>query len=114
MVTRWGMSELGLVAFRADEQQPFLGHEIAQGRDYSEATAARIDEEVLRLLGQAHDAIRGRLEGAREQLDQLVDALLREETLSTEEPEQILGPRAESQSETLCVAAASIGSTAGN
>ncbi|MBV8135086.1 MAG: cell division protein FtsH, partial [Deltaproteobacteria bacterium] len=110
MVTRWGMSELGLVAFKADEQQPFLGYEIAQGRDYSEATAARIDEEVLRLLAQIHDMARARLEGARELLDQLVEALLREETLSAEELERILGPRTESQSETLCGAAASTGS----
>jgi cell division protease FtsH len=58
MVTRWGMSELGLVAFKADEQQPFLGYEIARGRDYSEATAARIDQEVLRLLAQVHDQAR--------------------------------------------------------
>src|SRR6516165_10221835 len=100
MVTRWGMSGLGLVAFKADEQQPFLGYELAQGREYSEATAARIDEEVLRLLGQIHDKARARLEGARERLDHLVEALLHEETLSAQELERILGPRADSQSET--------------
>jgi cell division protease FtsH len=108
MVTRWGMSELGLVAFKADEQQPFLGYEIAQGRDYSEATAARIDEAVLRLLGQIHDMARARLEGARKRLDELVDALLREETLSTAELERILGPRADSQSETCSARASSL------
>ena len=38
------------VAFSADEKQPFLGYEIAQGRDYSEATAARVDECLIRIL----------------------------------------------------------------
>jgi cell division protease FtsH len=98
MVTRWGMSELGLVAFKTDEQQPFLGYEVAQGRDYSEATAARIDQEVMHLLGQTHDAVHARLEGARNKLDRLVEALLHEETVGAEELEKILGPRGESPS----------------
>jgi cell division protease FtsH len=42
MVSRWGMGKLGLVAFRADEQQPFLGYELSQRPDYSEATAAEM------------------------------------------------------------------------
>ena len=50
MITRWGMGGLGPVAFQADEEHPFLGYELTQGRDYSEATAARIDEELQRLL----------------------------------------------------------------
>ena len=50
MVTRWGMSDLGLAAFRADEAQPFLGYELTQGRDYSEATAARVDGAIQQLL----------------------------------------------------------------
>lgn len=41
MITRWGMGTLGLAAFQADEEQSFLGYELTQGRDYSEATAAR-------------------------------------------------------------------------
>ncbi len=93
MVTRWGMGKLGLVAFKADEQQPFLGYEISQGRDYSEATAARIDQEVLGLIEQAHKDVRSCLTGNREKLDRLVDALLREETVGSDELNRILGPR---------------------
>ncbi len=93
MVTRWGMGKLGLVAFKSDEQQPFLGYEISQGRDYSEATAARIDQDVQRLLEEAHEEVRKRLTDARERLDRLVDALLREETVGPDELNQILGPR---------------------
>lgn len=99
MVTRWGMSKLGLVAFKADEQQPFLGYEIAQGRDYSEATAARIDQEVSGLLQEIHDSVRRRLIDSRDKLNRLVDALLREETVNADELNRILGPRADSGSE---------------
>lgn len=93
MVTRWGMGKLGLAAFKTDEQQPFLGYEISQGRDYSEATAARIDGEVQILLEEAHQEVQHRLNDARERLDQLVEALLKEETLGPEELNRILGPR---------------------
>jgi cell division protease FtsH len=93
MVTRWGMSNLGLVAFKTDEQQPFLGYEISQGRDYSETTAARIDQEVQRLIEQAHQQVRSCLTQSRERLDRLVAALLREETISADELRDILGPR---------------------
>lgn len=93
MVTRWGMGSLGPVAFRADEQQPFLGYELSQSRDYSEATAARIDEEVRQLLEERHAAVRRLLTGARAQLDRLVEVLLQEETIDQEELVRILGPR---------------------
>lgn len=96
MVTRWGMSKLGLVAFKTDEQQPFLGYEIAQGRDYSEATAARIDQEVLRMLQETHDRVRRCLTNSRERLDRLAEALLREETVGSDELKSILGPRLDS------------------
>ena len=93
MVTRWGMGDLGLVAFQADEEHPFLGYELAQGRDYSEATAARIDQEVQRLLAERH-AYAGRLlTDARELLDHLAQALLHEETLGQDALARILGPR---------------------
>ena len=99
MVTRWGMSKLGLVAFKTDEQQPFLGYEISQGREYSEATAARIDQEVLHLLQETHDGVRRCLTDSRERLDRLVDALLHEETVSSDELNRILGSRPASGSE---------------
>jgi len=93
MVTRWGMGSVGLAAFQADEEQPFLGYELAQGRDYSEDTAARIDQDVQRLLEESHQAARDLLSGTRKSLDRLVATLLREETVDREELESILGPR---------------------
>jgi cell division protease FtsH len=97
MVTRWGMGKLGPIAFRTDEQQPFLGYELSQRPDYSEATAAEIDSEVRRLLEGAHEEVRGRLTAERERLDTLVDALLREETIGSDELGRILGPRSEAE-----------------
>jgi cell division protease FtsH len=95
MVTRWGMGSLGPVAFQADEEYPFLGYEISQGRDYSEATAARIDQDVQQLLTGRHEAVRGLLAGTREQLDQLAQRLLKEESIDQEVLAQILGARTE-------------------
>jgi cell division protease FtsH len=95
MVTRWGMGDLGLTAFQADEEQPFLGYELAQGRDYSEATAARIDQDVQRLLEEGHEAVYRLLADARDKLDELVSVLLQEETIDRDTLIQILGPRPE-------------------
>jgi cell division protease FtsH len=94
MVTRWGMGSLGLVAFQADEEHPFLGYEISQGRDYSEATAARIDQDIQQMLAERHEAVRRLLADTREQLDQLAQRLLKEESIDQEVLTQVLGARA--------------------
>ena len=99
MVTRWGMGSLGLVAFQADEEQPFLGYELAHGRDYSEATAARIDQAVQRLLEEQHETVYRLLSDTRDCLDQLVQALLKEETIDQDTLAHILGPRPNSTEE---------------
>ena len=93
MVAAWGMSEIGLEAFASDGEQPFLGYELAQRHEYSEATAARIDAAVKQLLNEAHDAARRILTGARPQLDALAARLIKDETVSAPVLEQILGPR---------------------
>jgi cell division protease FtsH len=93
MVTRWGMGDLGLMAVQADEEHPFLGYELAQGRNYSEATAAHIDQEVQRLLAERHAYAQQLLIDAREQLDQLAQAILQEETLGQAALVRLLGPR---------------------
>ena len=94
MITRWGMGSLGPVAFESDDEQPFLGYQLAQGRDYSEATASRIDQEVEHLLTERQAAVRGVLTDARARLDGLAEALLKEETIGDDELGRILGPRA--------------------
>jgi ATP-dependent Zn protease len=82
-----------LPLLQAHAEHPFLGYELAQGRDYSEATAARIDQDVQRLLSEREEIVRQLLTDAREQLDRLALALLAEETIDEDELVRILGPR---------------------
>jgi cell division protease FtsH len=93
MITRWGMGSLGLQAFAADEEQPFLGYELTQGRDYSEQTAAQIDKDIQTILNTCHDEVKTLLDREHEKLDSLVDTLLKDETVEQEGLERILGPR---------------------
>jgi len=93
MVTRWGMGDLGLMAIASDEQQPFLGYELAQGHEYSEETSARIDKYIQKLLECRHEAVKDLLTQSREKLEALVKALLQEETIGQKELTKILGER---------------------
>jgi cell division protease FtsH len=93
MMTRWGMGSLGPLAFAADEDQPFLGYQLSQGRDYSEATAAHIDRDLRELLSARHDVVERLLSSNRGKLDQLAAALLRDETVGEEQLSSILGSR---------------------
>ncbi len=93
MVTRWGMGELGLMAIASDEEQPFLGYELTQGHNYSEETGARIDRDIQQLLSERHKVVTQLLTESRDKLDQLVDALLHEETVDQNQLTKILGSR---------------------
>jgi cell division protease FtsH len=94
MVTQWGMSErVGPVFFRASEEHPFLGREMAELRDHSEHTAQLIDEEVARILREADDRAYRILEEHREDLERLTDALVEREVLTESEIEEIVGKR---------------------
>jgi cell division protease FtsH len=85
MVCEWGMSEMGPLSFGKKEEQIFLGREIAQHRDYSEATAIRIDEEVRRIVGQAYDRARAIIEERSDALMRIAETLLEREVLEGEE-----------------------------
>jgi cell division protease FtsH len=93
MITQWGMGSLGPVAFEAEDEQPFLGYQLSQGRNYSEATAARIDQEVEHLLVERQTAVHQLLSEARHPLETLAETLLKEETIGDAELVRILGPR---------------------
>jgi cell division protease FtsH len=86
MVCEWGMSDkLGPLTFGKKEEQIFLGREIAQHQDYSEATAVLIDEEVKRIAMEAYQRARGVIESNREALVRVAEALLEYEVLDGEE-----------------------------
>src|SRR4029077_12405310 len=80
MVCRFGMSTLGPMTFGKQEEQIFLGREIAQRRDYSEHTAAAIDEEVRNFVLQGYDRAKSILSGNREALIRIAEALLEHES----------------------------------
>jgi len=93
MVTRLGMSsELGPMIYGQKEELIFLGREISEQRDYSEAVAERIDQEVRRLVSEAYDEARQILTQYRQELDAIANKLLEVETLSREEFEAIFPP----------------------
>ncbi len=93
MVTRMGMSnELGLMTYGQKEELIFLGREISEQRDYSEAVAERIDAEVRKLVDDAYKMTKKLLTQYRDRLDAVAQKLLEVETLSRDEFESIFPP----------------------
>jgi cell division protease FtsH len=93
MVTRLGMSDdLGPMVYGQKEELIFLGREISEQRDYSEAVAEQIDKEVRRLVTDAHDRARSILVQYQDKLNSVAQRLLEVETLSREEFEEIFPP----------------------
>jgi cell division protease FtsH len=90
MVCEWGMSSLGPVAFGKKEEQIFLGREIAQHRDYSEATAVRIDEEVKRFVTEGYNRAKEIIAADRDTLERMAQALIEREVLDASEIALIL------------------------
>ncbi len=93
MVTRLGMSnDMGLMTYGQKEELIFLGREISEQRDYSEAIAEKIDAEVRKLVDDAYKLTRKLLTKYRDRLDAVAQKLLEVETLSRDEFEGIFPP----------------------
>jgi cell division protease FtsH len=91
MVTRFGMSEkLGPVALGRSQGGMFLGRDIAAERDFSDETAATIDEEVSQLVEEAYRRATAVLSDNRSVLDELADMLVEKETVDAEELQELL------------------------
>ena len=91
MVTRFGMSDrLGPVALGRQQGNMFLGRDIAAERDFSEETAAAIDDEVRNLVEQAYRRAKAVLASNRHVLDQLANMLIDKETVDAEELQELL------------------------
>ncbi|HUN21899.1 MAG TPA: ATP-dependent zinc metalloprotease FtsH [Anaerolineales bacterium] len=86
MITQWGMSDkLAPVAYGKKEEMIFLGREISEQRDFSEAVAEKIDSEVNLIVNEAYDTARRILTEKRAQLDAIATALMDVETLNAED-----------------------------
>ncbi len=91
MVMRYGMSEkLGPVALGRQQGNMFLGRDIAAERDFSEETAAVIDDEVSLLVAEAYRRAKDVLLGNKHVLDQLANMLVDKETVDSEELQDLL------------------------
>ncbi len=96
MVMRFGMSErLGPRVFGHDRGQPFLGREFSAESDYSEEIAREIDDEIRRIVEDAHQTARGILSEHRDELDRVSKILLERETIDADQFVKLLDGAAE-------------------
>jgi len=92
MVKEYGMSDrLGLVSYERPRQPMFLPENFSPGKNYSEAKAAQIDEEVTRFVEEAHQRVRKILSERRTVLDDLAHLLSEKESVQGEELRKMLG-----------------------
>jgi cell division protease FtsH len=93
MVTKWGMSErLGPVSYKLSDDDPFLGREMHQQRQFSERTLQIIDEEVSAILHAASDQAIEILSKNRDKLEAISTALVENEEINEAEISNLIGP----------------------
>ena len=90
MVTKLGMSELGLVALESDSDNNYLGGEWGRRAEYSEEVASQIDREIHHIVKLAHHQARQLLEDNRALMDYLVDLLIDQETIEGDQFREIV------------------------
>ena len=92
MVTQYGMSErVGLLDYGTDENEVFIGRDLAHSRSFSEATAAVIDEEVKRLVDEAHTKAKAIIKEHIDVLHSCAALLIEKEKIGQEEFEALFG-----------------------
>ena len=92
MVCEWGMSErLGPVSFGKKDEQIFLGREMATQKNYSEATAVEIDEEIRRIVEDNYTRARTLLSDNIDLLHKIALALIEKESLNGADVDEIIG-----------------------
>jgi cell division protease FtsH len=90
MVMEYGMSDrLGPMQYGRPSGEVFLGRDYARQQDYSDEVAAHIDEEVRRLIGQAHEEAREIIETHQDAMERMVKVLLEKETVDANEVGEI-------------------------
>lgn len=92
MVLEWGMSQsLGQMAMGDGRENVFLGYEIAQRREYSEATAREVDVEIKKILKESYDHAVDILQKHRDGLDRVAKDLLEKEEITGKEVLELVG-----------------------
>ncbi|HEX9694320.1 MAG TPA: ATP-dependent zinc metalloprotease FtsH [Actinomycetota bacterium] len=91
MVTEYGMSDtIGPLTLGQKQHEVFLGRDFTTQPDYSEQVAFEIDNEVRRMIDQAHDEALEILQEHRQKLDQMAALLIERETIDKEDVERLL------------------------
>jgi cell division protease FtsH len=94
MICEWGMSDrLGPVSFGKKDEQIFLGREMSTAKNYSEATAVEIDEEIRRIVEDNYTRARTLLTGNIEILHKIAQALIEKESLNGSDVDELIGPK---------------------
>ncbi len=97
LVKEFGMSSLGPVHFRGEREHVFLGREIAEEKNYSEETAAKIDREVMLFIKEAVKQAEEIVKKRKKLLEKVAQTLIEKETLEREEYEKIIGKEAKKE-----------------
>ncbi len=90
MVTRYGMSELGVMVYGENEGEVFLGRSVTQHKNVSEATMQKVDAEIRRILDEQYALARKLLEENREKVEVMTKALLEWETIDADQIDDIM------------------------
>ena len=90
MVTKYGMSEqIGLICYDDDQNEVFIGRDLAHARGYSEGVAAKIDEEIKRIIDECYEKAKAMILENRDVLERCASLLLEKEKISREEFEAL-------------------------
>ena len=90
MVTRYGMSEnIGLICYKDDDDEVFIGRDLAHAHSYSEGVASAIDAEVKSIIDHAYEEAKRIIGEHRDVLDRCADLLLEKEKITREEFEAL-------------------------
>ena len=90
MVTKYGMSErVGTITFGADQEEVFLGRDLAHAKDYSEETAGIIDEEVKKIVDAGYERATNILKDHIDKLHAVAKVLMEKEKIDGEEFDKI-------------------------
>ena len=90
MVTKYGMSEnIGLICYDNDDDEVFIGRDLAHARGYGEGVATAIDQEIKRIIDECYDKARTIIMENRSVLDACANLLLEKEKISQQEFEAL-------------------------
>ena len=81
MVTKFGMSDLGLIALESQQQPVFLGNDSMQRSEYSEAISSRIDSQIRQIVMQCYENAKKIIRDNRSAIDRIADTLIEQETI---------------------------------